>query len=146
MMGRVVAKDLIGSGPDAHVTLLDFREDLLEEASAEIGSDRLRVARVDATDREATKRAMAGHDAAVGALPHALSLPLVEAAVASEDVTRRSRRIGFAKEARSNGATIVPGCGVAPGISNFCVGRGMELIDFRAERTSARTQSEVPRK
>ncbi len=78
MMGRVVANDLIGSEPDAHVTLLDFSEELLVEASAAIGSDRPRVARVDATDREATKRAMAGHDAAVGALPHALSLLLVK--------------------------------------------------------------------
>ena len=55
MMGRVVAKDLIDSEPDAHVTLLDFSEGLLGEASAAIGSDRLRVARVDATDHEATK-------------------------------------------------------------------------------------------
>jgi len=135
MMGRVVAKDLIGSEPDAHVTLLDFSEELLGKASAAIGSDRLRVARVDAKDREATKRAMAGHDAAVGALPHALSLPLVEAAVASGtslvDLVGEASQMRRALdgEARANGAIIVPGCGVAPGISNFCVGRGMELLD-----------------
>jgi len=45
MMGRVVAKDLIGSEPDAHVTLLDFSEELLGKASAAIGSDRLRDGR-----------------------------------------------------------------------------------------------------
>jgi len=133
MMGRVIVKDLIDS--QAEVDLFDWSERLLQETAEWVRNDRLRTERVDATDREALKRAMAGRDVAVAALPHGLSLGLVEAAIASGtslvDLVGEApeQRRALDGEARAAGVTILPGCGVAPGISNLCVGHGMELLD-----------------
>ena len=134
-MGRVVAEDLLGSENDATVTLVDRSRALLDGAVDRIGDDRLSTDVVDVTDRAAAVQAMGSCDVAIAALPHGLSLPAVESAIASgtslvdlvgEAPAKRRALDGDAREA---GCLIVPGCGVAPGISNFCVGRGMELLD-----------------
>ena len=131
MMGRVVAEDLMSSSADASVALCDRSEALLAEASGE----RLTKAVVDVTDSEAAVRAMQGCDVAIAALPHGLSLKLVESAIAAKtslvDLVGEApaKRRALDDAARAAGCLIIPGCGVAPGISNFCVGRGMELLD-----------------
>jgi lysine 6-dehydrogenase len=62
-------------------------------------------------------------------------LVLVEAAIAAGtslvDLVGEApvKRRALDGEARRAGCLVVPGCGVAPGISNFCVGRGIELLD-----------------
>lgn len=135
MMGHVVAEDLLASEEGARVDLFDCDDELLRHAADRIGDRRLSTARIDATVRDDAVRAMEGHDAAVGALPHGLSLGLVESAIASKtslvDLVGEApeKRRALDEDARDSGCLIIPGCGVAPGISNFCVGRGMELLD-----------------
>ena len=135
MMGRVVAQDLLASEPDASVALFDRSDELLADAAKRIADSRLSTRTFDANERVAAARAMEGHDVAIAALPHGLSLTLVESAIASGtslvdlvgDAPEQRRALDA--EARAAGCLIVPGCGVAPGISNFCVGRGIELLD-----------------
>lgn len=135
MMGRVVAQDLLVSEADANVALFDRSDELLADAKDGIADSRLATNAVDAKDSEAVARAMFGHDVAIAALPHGLSLGLVVSAIASGtslvDLVGDApdERRALDAEARRAGALIVPGCGVAPGISNFCVGRSIELVD-----------------
>lgn len=135
MMGRVVAEDLLVSETSATVTLLDRSPELLAAAVERIGDTRLVTEVVDATDRDAVAGKMKGSDVAIAALPHGLSLGLVESAIASGtslvDLVGEApeKRRALDGDARRAGCLIVPGCGVAPGISNFCVGRGIELLD-----------------
>lgn len=135
MMGRVVAEDLLTSEDSATVGLFDSSEDLLRESADRIGDPRLATEQLDATVRDDTVRALERHDVAIGALPHGLSLNLVEAAIAAKtslvDLVGEApeKRRALADEARDAGCLVIPGCGVAPGISNFCVGQGMELLD-----------------
>lgn len=135
MMGRVMAQDLLDTDPDARVTLLDSSETSLETAVELIASPRLTAQRTDATDRSTLTAALRNHDVALGALPHGLSLPLVEAAVTAGTPlvdlvgSGPEKRAALGDQARRAGCLVVPGCGVAPGISNFCVGRGVELLD-----------------
>ena len=135
MMGRVGAQDLLASEPAATATLFDRSEELLADAAERIADSRLSTEAVDAKERGATARAMEGHNVAIAALPHGLSLSLVESAIASGtspvDLVGEApdKRRALDGEARAAGSLIVPGCGVAPGISNFCVGRGIELLD-----------------
>ncbi|WJY28122.1 saccharopine dehydrogenase family protein [Sporosarcina trichiuri] len=74
-------------------------------------------------------------DVAVGCLPHSLSLTAVRAAIASRchlvDLVGSlfQEKLELDSEAREAGVTIVPGCGVAPGITNFLAAQGIELLD-----------------
>jgi saccharopine dehydrogenase-like NADP-dependent oxidoreductase len=135
MMGRVVARDLVESEPSAEVSLYDRDEDLLARAIGFIGNDRARGGTLDVDRRPESVEALQGHDVAVAALPHGASLGVVELAI--EAGTSLVDLVGEGPEARrrlhqsaaERGILVIPGCGVAPGISNFCVGRGMELLD-----------------
>lgn len=135
MMGRVVAQDLLASEADATVTLFDRSDELLDDAAERIADRRLTSEACDVKDRDAVARAMEGYGVVIAALPHGLSLSLIESAIASGtslvDLVGEApdKRRALDADARAAGSLIVPGCGVAPGISNFCVGRGIELLD-----------------
>ena len=73
MMGRIVAKEFLRADPDAFVTLLDSREDLLQDVAREIEDGRLRTQSLDIRDRGRSAELLRGHSAAVAALPHARS-------------------------------------------------------------------------
>jgi lysine 6-dehydrogenase len=135
LMGRVVAKDLLRSEPDATVTLMDAREHRLRDVIEMIGDGRLRAERVDVQDRERSAEALAGHSAVVGALPHAYSMAGLEAAISagvpvvdlvgSKPELKRS----LDRTAREKSVLAIPGLGVAPGLSNVLVARGVEALD-----------------
>ena len=134
-MGRVVAKDLLQVEPDARVTLVDRSPALLTDAATFIADGRLRAHQLDVTDAEQSVSALAGHAAVVNALPHRYSLAGLEAAIAASvsivDLVgaEPERRVALDGRAREAGILILPGCGVAPGVSNILVARGVELLD-----------------
>ncbi len=140
LMGRFAAKELLRSEPDARVTLLDLDEGMLEETGGLLARDawvgqRLATARVDVQDIDQTGNALSGHDAAIGALPHACALDALKAAihagVSTVDLvgSKPELRRELDRSARDAGVLIVPGLGVAPGLSNVLVGRGVERLD-----------------
>jgi hypothetical protein len=81
LMGRVIAADLLDSEPDAAVNVFDISELLLQETKGYVRSDRFQGRVVDVTDASATVTALRGHSAAICALPHGLSLPLIDSAI-----------------------------------------------------------------
>ncbi len=135
MMGRVVAKDMLDSESDAEVSLYDASPKALGEATELLGGPRFTAHTVDARETAEMVRALRGKDAAIGALPHGLSFGLVEAAVEAGtslvDLVGSGswKRAPLHQRAREAGCLIIPGCGVAPGVSNMCIGRGAELLD-----------------
>jgi lysine 6-dehydrogenase len=135
LMGRVAVKDLLSTEPDAGVTLLDVDEGLLEEVSETVADERLQTVRMDVADRDATAASLRGHAAAIGALPHARSLQGLEAAISAGvslvDLvgSKPELRRALHEPALEAGVLIVPGLGVAPGLSNVLVARGMEWLD-----------------
>lgn len=134
-MGLVLAKDLIESGPDYRVTLVDIDFGALKRAKEFIGSDRLETVQRDIEDQGQRDEVLKGKDAVLCALLHRHSLPLLESAVREGvhfvdivgEFTRE--RLEFDEEAKNNDITAISGCGVSPGITNVCVGRGVELLD-----------------
>lgn len=135
LMGRVVARDLLQSEPDASITLFDNSDALLAAAAAFIADARLATRTLDVRDAVAASAALAGHDVVLGALPHARSLDLIDAAIRARvsivDLvgSRPEARLGRDASARDAGVLVVPGCGVAPGLSNVLVARGIDLLD-----------------
>ncbi|MFQ5823385.1 MAG: saccharopine dehydrogenase family protein [bacterium] len=135
LMGRVVVKDIVEKAPDAQVTLIDINEALLKELYNFIGQTKLKVCMLNVSDTTATASILRKHDVVISALPHRLSLPAIKAAIKAcvsiVDLVGEApeKRLALHHEAENVGITIIPGCGVAPGISNICVGRGVELLD-----------------
>ncbi|MCP4708259.1 MAG: L-lysine dehydrogenase [Planctomycetes bacterium] len=135
MMGQVAAKDLLDADDRSSVTLIDGDQAQLVKASELTGRDRVQFKHIDISDRSATAQALKGHTAAISALPHSMSLESIKVAIEAKvplvDLVCEApeERAALHEAARAAGVLIIPGCGVAPGISNICVGRGMELLD-----------------
>jgi lysine 6-dehydrogenase len=135
MMGGAIARDLLETDEQAQVTLLDCDEARLTQIAEKLSSSRLRQGKLDVTDTAATAKALQDHAVAISALPHGLSLAGIEAGIRAGvcvvDLVGEApeERAALGERARAAGVLVVPGCGVAPGISNICVGRGVELLD-----------------
>lgn len=139
LMGRVVAKDLLQAESDATVTLFDYSGGCLTEAAEFIADPRLGTEQLDVSETDRAARMLEGHAVAVGALPHRCSLDGIAAAIAAAvpivdlvggDPERRQELEQGAVEA---GVLVIPGCGVAPGVSNVLIARGVELLDEALE-------------
>jgi lysine 6-dehydrogenase len=135
LMGRVIAKELLDIDNDTSVSLYDFSSTTLEEAATFIASERLNAKVVDISDPVNAVEALKGHVVVIGALPHSLSHPAILAAIDARvsfiDLVGEApeKRIALHDQAVEAGCLIVPGMGVAPGISNICVGQGIEWLD-----------------
>lgn len=120
--GRVIAMDLALSLPTAYVTVADVREPLLP------GLPNLKWIAADAADVTSLARLMHGHDLIVGALPSRFGYGAMRAAI---DAGRDMVDVSFCEEnpltldaaAQAKGVTILPDCGLAPGLSHLAVGR-----------------------
>jgi len=134
-MGLVMAKDLIDSEPAFKISLVDVDFDALKRAREFIGSDRLETLQRDVEDKDQRDEVIKGKDVVLCALLHRHSLPVLESAVSLGvhfvDVVGEFtlERLEFDEEAKKKGITVISGCGVSPGITNVCVGRGMDLLD-----------------
>lgn len=135
LMGRVIVKDVVEKEPNAQVTLIDVNEALLNEIYNLFDKNKLKICKLNVNDTTATSSMLQKHDVVISALPHRLSLPAIKAAIKARvsmvDLTGKApeERLALHEEAENARITIIPGCGVAPGISNICVGRGVELLD-----------------
>jgi len=91
-----------------------------------------------ATEEDIAK-VLIGADLAVACLPHSLSFSAINAAIKSKchlvDLvgSKFSEKMTLHKEAQAAGIIIVPGCGVAPGITNFLAAQGIEMLDEAEE-------------
>lgn len=134
-MGLVLAKDLIDSGPESIVTLMDIDFRQLRRASEFIQSDRLLPLQRDIEDERQRHEIMEGKDVALCALLHGHSLLALDAAVERGvhyiDLVGEGplERMEYNERAKEKGITIISGLGVSPGITNVCVGRGVHLLD-----------------
>jgi len=136
-MGSALAKHLARSLLEAEVIVADRDPRAIERAMRFAGRDNVSGLRLDFSDREALVRAMCGCDVVVGLAPGGLGYKTLEAAVeAGVDMVDLSFMpedpMALDSEAREAGVTIIPDCGLAPGLSNILVGRAVSLLD-RAE-------------
>jgi saccharopine dehydrogenase-like NADP-dependent oxidoreductase len=119
--GRVIATDLATALPHARVTVADLRDPQLG------GPGNLRWREADLADAAALAPLIAEHDRVVGALPSSLGFAAMRAAIAAGrsmvDVSFCAEdSLALDAEARRAGVTIVPDCGLAPGLSHLGVG------------------------
>ncbi|MGC9308300.1 MAG: saccharopine dehydrogenase C-terminal domain-containing protein [Thermoplasmatota archaeon] len=132
-MGLAVAHDLVQH--DASVTVIDAARD----CPAARLDDVISLEQLDATDTKGVQRAMQRHDVAVSALPYDFNYSLAEAAIdagvhfcdlgGNTDMVKRELTLHDA--ARAAGVTVVPDCGLSPGLTNVLGAHLIETADAR---------------
>jgi len=139
LMGHTVARDLVKSKSVDEVTVCDVDRNRLQYLTRVERSSKLSVKVHDVRRKDETVRLMRNYDVGVGALPHAFSeytiLSTIRAGVDFVDLIFgwRFGRTGIDSAAKKKGITIIPACGLAPGLSNILVMAGAEQLDVVEE-------------
>lgn len=132
-MGRAVAFDLVERA-DSEVILNDADAAKLSAAREFLGDDAVDTVSLDVTDSELTAfLERENPDIVVNALPHELSVPAIDRAIAAGvdtiDLAFEEEQYELAAKAAEHDVTVVPGCGVAPGLSNMLAGDGITRVE-----------------
>ena len=126
-IGSVTASDLAESLPSTQIVIAGRSKRKAEEIANSINRGNVVGAQLDATDHHELVKTMKKSDIVVGALPGNLGYKSMKAAVEARvdmvDVSYMPENpLALDREAAKAGVTIVPDCGVAPGISNVLIG------------------------
>ena len=141
LQGSACAFDLLHSKGVTKVTIADLHPDNLPAFLRKAADERFAAVRLDAKDETAVRALMEGHDAAMSALPYYFNGPMARIAVESDchfsdlggntEIVMEQKKLDAAAAAK--GLSVIPDCGLAPGMVNILAAEGIRRVD-RAER------------
>jgi len=136
LMGPAIAMDCINSDEVEEVLLIDIDRERLNKAAAKLGNPQKLKTRVqDVTDRQGLVEALRGYDVAGIALLRWLNVDAmwgaIEAGVNAVDLSGPAEKdwAEINGAAEKTGVTIIPGCGVEPGLTEMLAAYGMDMLD-----------------
>lgn len=137
MMGFALAYDLARSEGTTSVTLADIDLERAQRAASKIRHGRIVPVRVDVGDEASVAALMREHDGAAAAVSYRFNVSLTRAAITAgrpfvdlggnDEVVARQRLLDG--EARRAGVTIIPNCGLAPGLVNVIAAGSVAEFD-----------------
>lgn len=140
LQGCACAYDLLQNPDVTQVTLADLRPDKLPPFLAGDWGGRLRAVRLDVTDPKAVRETLGGHAAVMSAIPYYYNGPIARAAVeagchfsdlgGNTEIVLEQKKLH--DQAQSAGVSVIPDCGLAPGMVNILAAEGIRRLD-RAE-------------
>lgn len=140
-MGRATAFDLSRCGDVGSVHLVDSDEDLAHAVEHALGSSKVTGAYLDVTDHDAVVAAMGECDVAISCVPYRFNYDLAVAAIeagchmcdlgGNNDIVRKE--LCLDAKARKAGVTIIPDCGLAPGLATVLAADAMRRMDRVSE-------------
>lgn len=135
--GSAAAFDLVRRPGVSRVVVADQVVGGLRPFLEPFAGDRLEPVALDANDPEAVGEAMADVDAVVCALPYFFNLDMAKVAVeagahycdlgGNTRIVEEQRRLDG--KARGRGLSVVPDCGLAPGMANILAQSGIDAMD-----------------
>lgn len=135
--GSAAAFHLLRNPAVAQVVIADVAVDTVPPFLEPYGGDRLELVKVDAEDEAQVLDAMADVAATVCALPYYMNLAMTRLALragchicdlgGNTDIVEQQKSLG--DEARERGVSIVPDCGLAPGLVNILAEAAIEALD-----------------
>jgi lysine 6-dehydrogenase len=137
LQGCACAYDLLQNPAVSQVTLADHRMDPLPGFLAGDWGGRLQRSRLDVSDDAAVRRALEGHASVMSAIPYYYNGPMARAAVESgchfSDLGGNTEIVLEQKklhdEAVARGVSVIPDCGLAPGMVNILAAEGIRRLD-----------------
>ncbi|MGQ9582153.1 MAG: saccharopine dehydrogenase family protein [Thermoplasmatota archaeon] len=147
MMGRAIAYDLCRSEGVEEVAIGDISLDVARGAAHWCRSSRLVPLRVDVSRHEDVRRLMGREfDVAVGAVSYRYNLDLARDAIragvdfcdlgGNNDIV--FRELGLDGPGRRAGVSIVPDCGLAPGLATILAAHAVERLGEFADEVRIR--------
>ncbi len=137
LQGSACAYDLLQNPEVTQVRLADLHFDHLPPFLKPLSGARLLPTTLDVRDREAVLALMRESDAVMSAIPYYFNLQLAECAVeagvhfcdlgGNTEIVFKQKEL--ADRAAAKGITIVPDCGVAPGMVNILAQHGINQLD-----------------
>ena len=141
LQGCACAYDLLQNASVTQVTLADVRPVKLPRFLSGDWQGRLRTIQLDVTDTPAVHAAFRGHAAVMSAIPYYYNGPMAKAAVecgchfcdlgGNTDIVLEQKKLH--DQARAKGVSVIPDCGLAPGMVNILAAEGIRRLD-RAEK------------
>jgi lysine 6-dehydrogenase len=137
LQGSACAYDLLQNPEVTQVRLADLHFDHLPAFLKPLSGERLIPTPLDVRDREAVLALMRESDAVMSAIPYYFNLALAECAVeagvhfcdlgGNTEIVFQQKALAGAAAAK--GVTVVPDCGVAPGMVNILAQHGISQLD-----------------
>lgn len=141
MQGTAAAFDLARFGRADEVRILDIdhrrARDAASRVNALLGREIAKSGIVNASDKTSASQVLEGMSACLSAVPYFLNVSLTRAAIdarvhfndlgGNTDVVLK--QLDMDDAARAAGVSIVPDCGVAPGMANTLAVHGMQALD-----------------
>ena len=141
LQGCACAYDLLQNPAITQVTLADLRPDRLPKFLAGDWKGRLRTIRLDVSDSSAVRAAFAGQAAVMSAIPYYYNGPMARAAVeggchfsdlgGNTEIVLEQKKLH--QQAEAKGISVIPDCGLAPGMVNILAAEGIRRLD-KAEK------------
>ncbi len=137
LQGSACAYDLLQNPEVSTVRIADLHVDHIPEFLAPYSGSRLFPTRVDVRDAEAVRALMRECDAVMSAIPYYFNFELARLAVeagvhfcdlgGNTEIVFQQRELAAA--ARAQGVTVIPDCGLAPGMVNILAQYGISQLD-----------------
>jgi len=133
-IGSVIARDIAESMPSVEVVIAGRSRSRAEEIATTIDRDNVSWIQLDASNRHKLVDACDGFGLVVGALPGEVGYQSIKACIDAKvdmvDVSYMPEDpLMLSEDATRAGVTIIPDCGVAPGLSNILVGHAISKLD-----------------
>ena len=133
-IGSVIAQDLTETLSSAEITISDGELEKAEVVASNIGRDNIRCIELNGSDHQSLISTLKGFDIAVGLTPGRVGYDVVKASIqAGVDIVDLSYMpqdpVTLNEEAIRKGTTVIPDCGVAPGLSHILVGRAASRLN-----------------
>ena len=137
LQGSACAYDLLQNDEVTEVRLADISTEHLPDFLAPYSGKRLIPTRLDVRDIEGVRALMRASDAVMSAIPYYFNLDLAKHAAetgvhfcdlgGNTDIVFEQKKLDA--KAREKGITIVPDCGLAPGMVNILAQHGIDQLD-----------------
>jgi lysine 6-dehydrogenase len=137
LQGSACAYDLLQNDEVTQVRLADIDVGHVAPFLAPYSGKRLIPTALDVRDKDAVRALMRQSDAVMSAIPYYFNLELATLAVecgvhfcdlgGNTDIVFDQKKLDA--EARAKGITVVPDCGLAPGMVNILAQRGIDELD-----------------
>jgi len=139
--GTAAAYDLARFGEAESIVLADIDIEAAEKAARRVnrltGKEIARPQQLDVTDQVALARALPGHDVALSAVTYYHNLAITQACIAARvslnDMGGHTgvirAQLALDAQARAAGVSVVPDCGMGPGLITHMAAYAMDLLD-----------------
>ncbi len=137
LQGCACAFDLLRDPEVTRVTIADLQPDRMARFLARLEDPRLVPLALDVTDHQAIREAMRDHDAVLSAIPYYFNGPMAKLAVecgchfadlgGNTEIVMEQKKLN--DEAQQKGLSIMPDCGLAPGMVNILAAEGIRRLD-----------------